>query len=330
MSGYMIFISSLAFYSLYQSGMSNGIKKILTLVAPLLVGLVCFLLLPGDFESLHYSVHRLPYNYFGWVAIFHLIIAYGPYLKQGTNKDFWEYNKNLFIGFAESMFFALVLYLGLAVGILAIDQLFQLDVDSKFYGYLFIFLAGIFNTWYFLSRFPNPEYDDRIAPLTRPYLVFTQYIIIPIVGIYMVILYAYGAKIGFSMELPDGWVGQLTLWFSFVGIITYLLNYYVHEYSSSLITSIYKTWFFRILLVPLILLFIAIYRRVSDYGITEERYLVIVMAIWIAFLIALYIVKPHLSLRWIPISLSGILAFGLLAGPTWHPWSKHLQSIYST
>jgi len=66
------------------------------------------------------------------------------------------------------------------------------------------------------------------------------------------------------------------------------------------------------LLPLLILLFAAIFTRVLQYGFTEARYYVLILAIWLATLTIYYIFYKKASIKFIPISLFCFGIFGLL------------------
>ncbi|MBK9634277.1 MAG: DUF4153 domain-containing protein [Bacteroidetes bacterium] len=51
------------------------------------------------------------------------------------------------------------------------------------------------------------------TPYPKDYEFFAQFILMPLVIIYLVILYLYGGKIIFQGHLPIGWVSNLILTF---------------------------------------------------------------------------------------------------------------------
>ncbi|MBK8672285.1 MAG: DUF4153 domain-containing protein [Bacteroidetes bacterium] len=55
--------------------------------------------------------------------------------------------------------------------------------------------------------------------------IFAQFILMPLVIIYLVILYLYGGKIIFKVIYQIGWVSNLILTFSVFGILALLLIY---------------------------------------------------------------------------------------------------------
>jgi hypothetical protein len=69
---------------------------------------------------------------------------------------------------------------------------------------------------------------------------------------------------------------------------------------------------FYFTLIPLvILLFVAIFTRLFAYGITEPRYFVLALAIWISFLAGYFIISKKDKIIVIPISLAFIILFSL-------------------
>lgn len=292
-------------------------KKQLTSKVVLAVCLLLFffLFLPDSYDSHKTKLFKLPFQIASIILFLHLLISYIPFLSKGSEEDFWEYNKDVFLRFVESFFYACFLFVGLAVALLALDKLFGIDLDGVAYPRLFIFLVGIFHTIYFLSKYPTVFYDNKIKRPIKAYLIFSQYILIPLVLIYLTILYAYALKIGIQWELPQGWVSQLSLWFSVVGIFAYLLNCFNHKFSDFKPTAYFKRYFFPALFLPTLLVFIAIYRRVSEYGITELRYVVALLGLWLLGITLYFNLSKTKKIKVIPISLSIIVLLPILTGP---------------
>src|SRR5690606_34734421 len=64
--------------------------------------------------------------------------------------------------------------------------------------------------------------------------------------------------------------------------------------------------FYWLMLPLLVLLFIAIGMRIGDYGFTLNRYLVLVLGIWLAFT-CVYFILPKGNIKFIPISLAVVI-----------------------
>lgn len=258
-----------------------------------------------DFET----VHVIRYSIF--LLVVHLFVSFAPYLNQYAIAHFWEFNKQLFANFIIGMAYAVILWAGLSLAILAVDQLFQLQLNGKIYLQLFVVLIGIFNTTFFLYHFPvEYEYTDLDTSYTQVFKTLCKFILIPIVTLYFVILYAYSAKILISWALPVGWVASLVIGFSIAGILTYLLNYRLPAYDNSPIASNYRRWFWWVMLPMIAMLFVAISRRIMDYGITEERYFVAYIGFWLSLTGCYFVFSKTDNIKFVPISLA---VFGLTA-----------------
>lgn len=274
--------------------------------------IIYFLTLPQEIFNSPYS-HVIRYILLG--AGFHFLIAVGPFFRQGQINAFWQFNKSLFLRFLTAFLYSSVLYCGLAAAVLAVDQLFDVNIDGDTYGQLWVFIAGIFNTWFFLSGVPD-NLDGLDAEIAYPKAlkVFTQYVLIPLVFLYLVILYAYEIKIVAEWNWPKGWVGYLVLIFSILGILSLLLVHPIKD-------RIENAWirftskYLYVALVPLvILLLLAIWRRISEYGLTERRYFVVVLALWLGAMIVYFLFSSTKSIKIIPATLCGI-AFLSAFGP---------------
>ncbi len=247
----------------------------------------------------------------------HLLVAVGPFLLSGSDVNFWEYNKTLFINFTVGALYSMLLFAGLSLAIFIVGELFQLGINGKIYLHLFVLLAGVFNTAYFLYHFP----EDRAQGKGRQPLYSTvfrnliKYILLPIVITYFVILYAYALKILVQWELPKGWVGSLVLGFSLLGILTWLLNYFLEETDNSVLVAAYRRWFFPVLIPMTLLLFVGIGHRIADYGLTENRMVVASTGLWLLAICLYFILAKRPTLKAIPVSLI-VLFLADAMGPT--------------
>ena len=90
-----------------------------------------------------------------YAVALHLLIAFAPFTGRGEMNGFWQYNKTLFLRFLTTALYALVLYAGLSLALLAIEELFNVNIESKYYGDLWILTGCLFSTCFFLSGFPE-------------------------------------------------------------------------------------------------------------------------------------------------------------------------------
>lgn len=256
-----------------------------------------------------------PYRYLILVlaVLFHLLVSFLPFIGKKAPSGFWNYNKNLFIHTFLSGVFSLVLTLGVLLAIVSVDKLFELKLDNDIYPKTLFFLM-ILGSAVFFSLFNKAGLEELRKDSSYPQVLkfFTQFILIPLLLIYGIILYLYGLKILISWELPRGWVSYLILIYSVVGILALLLVHPLSEKDQKSWVEGFRKIFFFTLLPLLILLFVAIFTRVLEYGFTEPRYYVLALAIWLSFLTVLYILKPKAPIKWIPLSLFLLGLFTLL------------------
>jgi hypothetical protein len=264
-------------------------------------------------------------TYFVLVVVAHLMVAVAPYVGHNDRKGFWRYNQLLFSRFILSGIFSAALFGGLALAIGASDQLFELDLNSDIFVYLWIAVAGVFSTWFFVAGIPHDFEslnEERIFPVMLK--VFVQYILIPLVFIYMIILYAYGLKILFTWQLPRGMVSMLIMSYSVVGILAVLLSEPLRADASASWVRLFSRMFFRATLPLIVLLYAATWARVGKYGITESRYFLSLLGLWLGIVSLYFVFSKEQNIRIIPRSL---IVIGLLS--VLGPWSAFSVSEYS-
>ncbi|WP_425235268.1 DUF4153 domain-containing protein [Ulvibacterium sp.] len=233
----------------------------------------------------------------------HFFVLFAPFAIKWNKEAYWNYLKSVGYAIIRSAFFSGVLYLGLVLALLAIDSLFNIDIKGERYGQLFVFCLGIVNTWIYLSDFPKEILGNRIIAFNKALEVFVKYILIPLVLLYILILYAYGLKIIMQWELPEGWVSYLVTALALLGFLVQVIINPVQKSIKSWVINHFYPWFYILLLPLILLLFVAIFRRIGDYGFTENRYFVLVSAFWILGMAIYLLLDQKKRLKVLPISL---------------------------
>ena len=247
----------------------------------------------------------------------HLLVSFAGFLpKKYSQDEFWEFNKQLFLRILTSGLYSAVLYIGLALAITAVENLFNVEITDKIYGYLFVIIAGIFNTIFFLNGVPDTNNKENPLKLSYPNGLknFTQYVLLPLISLYLVILICYETKILVTLSLPVGWVSYLVLVFAIFGILSFLLVHPIADEKGNLWMRTFNRWFYY-LMVPLLgLLFWAILYRIHLYGFTHERYYVLLLSISLTIVVAYFLIQKQPKIIFIPISLciAGLLS---IVGP---------------
>lgn len=242
-------------------------------------------------------------RFFLFLIAGHLFVLFSPFLFKWNKNAYWNYLKSAGFAIVRSGFFFGVLYLGLVIALLAVDSLFSVRVNEDVYFQLFLFCLGIVNTWIYLSDFPKNIYQQQEIHFNKALEVFVKYILIPLVILYLLILYAYSIKISVQWELPKGWVSYLVTALAFLGFTVQVIINPIQKTVKSWTINRFYPWFYILMLPLVLLLFIAIFRRVSDYGITENRYFVILLAFWILGMTLFLLFSKKKSLIMLPLSL---------------------------
>jgi hypothetical protein len=238
-----------------------------------------------------------------------------PFWGKNELNGFWHYNRILFFRLLTSLAYSVVLYAGLSFALAAMDNLFGIDVPGKRYGELAVLMLGVFNTWLFLSRVPGDlDALQHESEYPKGLKIFAQYILSPLVLVYLLILYAYLAKILIDWDWPQGWVSKLILGFSATGLFTLLLLYPIRDLTENRWIRLAWRWFFYILIPLLVMLPLAVWRRVSQYGFTEGRYLAMVLGGWLIFIVLYFLAGKGKNIKIIPTTLC-VLALLVSFGP---------------
>ena len=241
----------------------------------------------------------------------HLLVSFIAFLGVKREMYFWQFNKNLFINIFLTAIFTGVLVGGVELAILAIDQLFDFNFDGEYYRKTFILLA-IFGSCFIFLLFNEKGLQDLEKDGSYPLILkfFTQYILIPLLFIYVVILYFYAGKILINWELPRGWVSYLVLAYSVVGILGLLLVHPLKDASTKSWVQMFSKIFYYTLIPLIALLFTAIFTRILAYGYTEPRYFVLLLAAWLSSVVLYFAFSRKTTIKFVPVSL---FVFGLFS-----------------
>ncbi|TVZ52565.1 DUF4153 domain-containing protein [Dokdonia sp. Hel_I_53] len=271
------------------------------------IKIVVVVLLLLFYITLPSSPDSVTVGYIRWVIFMiagHLTLFFAPFVTVWHPKAYWNYLGNMMIAIARSALFSGVLYLGLVLAMLAVRYLFDISIKEIRYAELFVVCLGVVNTWVYLSDFPKEIQHNIGLHFHKAIEVFVKFILIPLAALYILILYVYAVKIVLQWELPKGWVSYLII---ALAALLFLIQFIMHPvritHDSSIIRKFQPLSYW--LFLPLLFLFyVAIYKRIADYGITESRYFLIVIAIFITGAMTYLIFSRKKQLRYLPMALA--------------------------
>lgn len=229
------------------------------------------------------------------VLIFYVLFYLIPIIYRNENRE--KYLQSVVGNQIITIGFALVLFLGFSAIIGTVDVLL-INLPHTLYTHAFVFSASVFGVIFFVSRLKEKDENLENYALPKIVEVLICYILIPLILIYTAILYLYFAKIIFTLKMPKGVVSHLVLWYTAFSLFIIIMVTPITFKNK--FAKFYKK-FFPMISIPLILLALfSINERIFQYGITENRYLVVILVIWLLFNMILYIVKN--DVKWVLIS----------------------------
>ena len=229
------------------------------------------------------------------ILIFYVLFYLIPIVYRNENRE--KYLQSVVGNQIITIGFALVLFLGFSAIIGTVDVLL-VNLSHTLYIHAFVFSSAVFGVIFFVSRLKGKDESLENYSLPKIVEVLICYILIPLILIYTAILYLYFAKIIFTLKMPKGVVSHLVLWYTAFSLFIIIMVTPITFKNK--FAKFYKK-FFPMISVPLILLALfSINERIFQYGITENRYLVVILVIWLLFNMILYIVKN--DVKWVLIS----------------------------
>ena len=264
----------------------------------------------------------LPKTYEQWNGFFYakiisvlivllLICTFLPFWRKDHTANFWKYNISLFINSVFSILYCTVFFAGTSTAIYLLDGLLAISIPEARYLQVGIAIFGVLGIWYFLSLLPYEYQQKEDLYMPKGLTLFNQFVLIPLLFIYGLILYGIALKILIDWELPANRISPLVLGFSIIGILTFFFIYPLRKKHSKGWTRVFKNSFFITLLPLLALHFVVLARRIVDYGFTENRYFSLLLGLWLFGLSVYFILNKKGHLISIPISLCVVILFGI-------------------
>ena len=131
-SAYLGMLLSLIVYIYTERNQVTAVKKWLGILTTVLLVVVFYFSLPD-----HFSEGRLIQFTLFMVGL-HLMVAFIPFTGKNEVNGFWQYNKSLFLRVLAAGLYSIVLYAGLALAILAVENLFSVKVNYRWYADLWL------------------------------------------------------------------------------------------------------------------------------------------------------------------------------------------------
>lgn len=254
-----------------------------------------------------------------------LFLLVSPFARRAASGDaVWGFVYNSALAVIFGGVSTLILAGGLSAILASIGYLFEIKISHKIYGDIWALGWCLFFPLYVLAGVPRQLEAEGGCDIPAPVSFIANYLLVPMMLAYTGILYAYGLKIALQWELPRGNLAYMVTGFGAVGVLTHLAIYPLRTRSTMLL-RFFDRAFYALLPVPLLLLAVGIWTRINDYGLTEQRYAILLCLGWLAALAAFKITRTDkFHIKHVPLALAA-----LCLAASFGPWSAADVSLKS-
>lgn len=236
------------------------------------------------------------------------------------------------LALAQAAFLAILT--GLIISFALTSLAARIDFLSSFD--LLLHYRAIVTSWLlvspvaFLAFIPDGPDEDgegtrwEVTMLGCALRLSVTYVLVPVVLLYAGVLHIYAFRLVFGGELPDGFIAWLFIVFVGAGAGIWLASWPWRASGSPLLRLFLRNWCW-LTIIPLLLFSWVTWERLEAFGLTPDRYGLLVIAVWSAGAALYWIARrDNADMR----LLLGGLAFLLLIG-SFGPWGAKETSATS-
>lgn len=243
------------------------------------------------------------------VGSFALMIPFAGFVGLKDNNDMPAYNLMIKLIIYQVLLgiVQMVLFSGGELLILAISTLFECQASENVSLGLGITLMWfiICSFYFFVPRGENLQ--DSSTDNFRILSKLIQYVFLPLLIVYVIVILIYALRVLIAWELPKGMVSYLVSGVMFTYIFCYVCLYPKLQNIGSKLYRLMHTYIPISLFPLLVLMTVGVIRRVSDYGITPERLYLITLLVWFYGVNIVILVRKTPRIRWIFVSFALLL-----------------------
>jgi hypothetical protein len=298
-------LNSCALISVYY--LTKGMRRWalwMVLIGGLLLGInILFAVFaPSSLDALGMFVQR----YFILLGAYMTFLVVLPIWNLRKTAEAWYLLSRIFIVGLFTILVTGILQIGLTAALAALTTLFAIEIAAHTWIVLAIMVMYMFSQILFWLLMPaNVEEGLSMSNYPKMLLRLSQFGLLPLATVYMIILYVYSALILVTGVLPSNQIVYMVVGFLVPNLfaLIFTLPLIRERMWIRIVTIIYSA-----LSLPLVgLLFYGIVIRVNDVGLSIDRGLVILLGVWFAFVYVYLLVrkwvKPQIILLSLPVLL---------------------------
>ena len=223
--------------------------------------------------------------------IFFLFFLLAPIIGKKDEEE--KYFQSVIVDKAVTVLFSVVLFLGLTVVFLTVDGLSLIKLEGKIYVETWLFVVFVFAMIFFASKLKKVDENLEEYEIHKVFKFLIYFIVIPLITIYTGILYIYFGKMLITRSWPQGLVSHLILWYTIFSL--FIMIMVTPMTKKDPVAKVFKKYFPFASIPLLALSIVSISKRISQYGVTELRYFIVLLGIWLIFCMVSSIFKARLS-----------------------------------
>ncbi len=231
------------------------------------------------FVMVHYETDAVMIRHFMLMGALLFAFTTIPYIVKRKGYEF--YVIRLMARFFETLAYTIVLGLGITAILFAIENLLYEKMSGDFYTYTWVLVFGVFAATFLLAGIPKLTEDMGRSELGKVLQTIFTHIVLPLLSVYSLVLYLYFFKIIITRNWPSGMVSYLVIFSSAIGALAIFVLSPIQEEKSWI--KNFNTWYPRLVLPLLAMMFVAIFMRIGQYGFSENRYFILLAGLWVTF-----------------------------------------------
>ena len=244
------------------------------------------LYLPKDHNDIGRMYVEATYIFFYTTAFLSIFI--GPFFKQKNENGFWVFMTKTVKAFVIAVAITFVLHMAINLLLFGFSALFDIKIAARPYMYATIICSCTAFPILFFSGIPSIDDCLEEVPVLNKFTTSTtRFLHIPVLSLYILLLYAYIVKAILQWEMPKGMVSFLVSASMIIMLSLVTLMYPTRlNPTASFEKKLLKI--FPAACIPLVILMsVGLLRRISDYGISEGRLSVVAINIFFYIIIAI-------------------------------------------
>ena len=242
-----------------------------------------------------------------WMALVLILIPFGSFLKEKDDLKAWHFILSLCGALLLSGVVAWVMAGGLEGLVYGTAALFDFDAGEKLPILIMIVCAVLLFGMLFLALIPQAERKHNASADMPSFLTkIVSWLLLPLLGCYILVLYVYGINILVHWELPKGMISWLVSAVMGAYVLCYILIYPQVTKPDSWQSKALTRWLPMAILPLLVLMSVGVVRRFADYGITPPRLYLLTLLLWFYAICIVMIVVPRKRFGWIFLSFAAL------------------------